>query len=166
MPLGLLHQWVRIGLFLPEQPCRASQCPLTPAHPDPQGLYDVGATCPPPSTSVLSQNHHPFNKPPPPISAPVSLHPLHPASHHAGGDETAGEVPQEADHGADPGRGLRWRGGGQGQWGDRGVPTEGQLVSGRSFLQGDVTGERPGPGGVQVRHNRTVTQEREVLNPT
>ncbi|XP_032364354.1 rap guanine nucleotide exchange factor-like 1, partial [Etheostoma spectabile] len=37
--------------------------------------------------------------------------------HHAGGDEAAGEVPEEADHGADPGRGVCWGGGGQGQRG-------------------------------------------------
>lgn len=111
------------------------------------GLYDVEATPPPPpSVSALSS----FNTPPPPPPTSVSL-PPHPASHHAGGDEAAGEVPEEADHGADPGRGLRWRGGGQGQR-DRGVPPEGQLVPGRTFLQGDVTGERPGSGGVQVRH--------------
>uniref|UniRef100_A0A0F8CF56 Uncharacterized protein n=1 Tax=Larimichthys crocea TaxID=215358 RepID=A0A0F8CF56_LARCR len=125
----------------PARSCRAPSggsahtCPHLPT-PDLRGLYDVGHPLPPnpsppPSLCII----HPA---PPPITASL------PASHHAGGDEAAGEVPEEADHGADPGRGLCWRGGGQGERGDRGVPPEGQPVPGRTFLQGDVTGERPG----------------------
>lgn len=138
-----LRRWVRTGRFRPELPVQTPEGPLTPAR---------ATRAPVRCRSRRAEPQVPL------LSARTPDRPPEPEQNHAGRDEAAGEVPEKADHRADPGRGVRRGGGGQDRRGQRGVPEAGQPIPGRPVLQGDVTGERPRARGLQVGHTCVCTR--------